>query len=101
MCIRDSPRAFGYVVRAKRSLIYSIVSRPGRSIKKMANCSSIMMGAALAELNFAFEEVNPRKRIFNGQCGIDAFFPTGSYGRFQETEPSWKLPSRYARELPR
>jgi len=45
-------------------------------------------------------EVNPRKRIFNGQCGIDAFSPTGSYGRFQETEPFWKLPSRYARELP-
>jgi hypothetical protein len=26
----------------------------------MENCSSIMMGAALAELNFAFEEANPR-----------------------------------------
>src|SRR5450830_1724042 len=37
-----------------------IVCRPGRSIKKMENCSLIMMGVALAELNFASEEANPR-----------------------------------------
>jgi hypothetical protein len=44
----------------KQSLTYSIISRQGRSIKKMENCSSIMMGAALADLKFACEQANPQ-----------------------------------------
>ncbi len=40
--------------------VCSTAYRSARSIKKAANCSSIVTAAVLAELNLAFEEVNPR-----------------------------------------